>query len=90
MFRRLLWNVELWLHHGRVHGDLSAFNVLYWEGRAVVIDFPQAVDPDVNPNAYQLLARDLTNLCSYFRRYGVRADGNRLADDMWMRWKFGT
>ena len=28
-----------------VHGDLSAYNMLWWEGRLVIIDFPQAVDP---------------------------------------------
>ena len=32
MFDRLLWHVELMLGQNRVHGDLSAYNVLYWGG----------------------------------------------------------
>ncbi len=46
LFRRLLGEIELWLDQGRVHADLSPFNILYWEGQATVIDFPQAVDPE--------------------------------------------
>ena len=56
MFDRLLWHVELMLSHNRVHGDLSAYNVLYWEERAIVIDFPQAVAATSNPHAPRLAA----------------------------------
>src|SRR5437773_2782739 len=45
LFDRLMQNVELMLSQDVVHGDLSAFNVLYWEGKATIIDFPQAVSP---------------------------------------------
>jgi RIO kinase 1 len=85
LFERLVRNVELWLANDTVHGDLSAFNVLYWEGRATVIDFPQAVDPRFNPHARALLRRDLENLCRYFGRLGVTADGARIADTLWRR-----
>lgn len=85
LFRRLLREVELWLACGRVHADLSAFNILIWEGAPTVIDFPQAVDPEVNGNARALLARDLANLCRFFARYGIRADPDSLADGMWRR-----
>lgn len=88
VFDRLLWNVETFLTCDRVHGDLSPFNILFWEGEAVVIDFPQAVEPEVNRNAYSLLERDLSNLCTHFRRYGIQADPGRIAADMWMRYTF--
>jgi RIO kinase 1 len=90
LFDRLMWNVEVMLSHDRVHGDLSAFNILYWDGRAVIIDFPQAVDPQINPSAHVLLERDITNLCTHFRRLGVHADPDRIAGDMWMRYRFGA
>ena len=33
IFDRLLWNIELMLSHKRIHGDLSAHNILYWQNR---------------------------------------------------------
>ncbi|MHC4429157.1 MAG: RIO1 family regulatory kinase/ATPase domain-containing protein, partial [Planctomycetota bacterium] len=48
---RLVEEIELMLDCHRVHGDLSPYNVLYREGEPVIIDFPQAVDPRLNPAA---------------------------------------
>jgi RIO kinase 1 len=88
VFDRLLWNVELWLSHRVIHGDLSAFNVLWWDGRATVIDFPQAVDAQKNPHASELLLRDVTNLCGFFERFGLRRDPRRIASGLWNRFIF--
>ena len=82
MFDRLLWHVELMLSHNRVHGDLSAYNVLYWDDRAIVIDFPQAVVALSNPHAPRLLQRDIERLCQYFARYGVVAESGRWLGDV--------
>ena len=87
-FDRLLWNVELFLGHNWVHADLSAFNVLWWEEAVTIIDFPQAVDPRSNPNAADLLARDLKNLCDHFARMGVRRDPESLSRGLWMAFVF--
>jgi RIO kinase 1 len=84
---RLLNNVQLFLENNVVHGDLSPYNVLYQAGRPVVIDFPQAVDPRVNPNAFQLLLRDIENLARYFLRAGVECDVYGLADRYWSIWE---
>jgi RIO kinase 1 len=89
MFDRLLWHVELMLSHNRVHGDLSAYNVLYWQERAIVIDFPQAVVATSNPHAPRLLQRDIERLCQYFARYGVEADSRSLARGLWSRFERG-
>ena len=86
VFDFLAGQVELWLAHNVVHADLSEYNVLFWRGRPVVIDFPQAVDPRFNRSAYQLLQRDLANLHRPFARFGVRRDIRALAADMWERW----
>ena len=88
--RTILSNVGLWLHHDRVHGDLSPYNILYWEGRIVAIDFPQAVDARLNPNARELLYRDLENICGHFEKYGIRANGERIASEMWRRYRAGA
>ena len=58
----------------RVHGDLSAYNVLWWRERAVLIDFSQTVEIVTHPAARDLLVRDITSLGAYFRRRGVTVD----------------
>jgi RIO kinase 1 len=87
ILRGLMRNVTLWLRHHLVHGDLSAYNILLRGGTATVIDFPQAVDARMNPNARSLLDRDLENLCGYFARQGVHADPRRLARELWNRYR---
>lgn len=59
---------------GWVHADLSAYNLLWWEGRLWVIDVPQAVDLHASTNGYALLHRDVTNVCTWFARRGVEHD----------------
>ena len=85
MFDRLMWHVELMLAHNCVHGDLSPYNVLYWEGKAVVIDFPQAVVALKNPHARRLLQRDIDRLAQYFARYGVQTNTAALGDSLWQQ-----
>lgn len=85
LFVALLDDVETLLRCGCIHGDLSAFNILYWKGRGVLIDFPQAVDPFKNPQAWPIFRRDLERLCQYFARQGVRRDAERLARGIWAR-----
>ncbi len=85
IFRRLLREIELWLACGRIHADLSPFNILLWQGEPTVIDFPQSVDPESNPNARELLTRDIANLCRFFARHDVRADAESIAAGLWYR-----
>lgn len=89
VFERLLWHVELLLGQNRVHGDLSPYNVLWWEGRGVVIDFPQAVIASTNRNARWILGRDVRRLCDYFRPYGLDADPDAIAEGLWERYMRG-
>lgn len=85
MFDRLMWHVELMLAHNTVHGDLSPYNVLYWDGKAVVIDFPQAIVALKNPHARRLLQRDIDRLAQYFARYGVETDTAALGNALWQQ-----
>ena len=86
LFERLLYNVELMLAHHLVHADLSAYNILYWEGELTIIDFPQVVDARTNPNAFSLLQRDMQRVYDYFAGYGVQADARGLAHTLWERY----
>jgi RIO kinase 1 len=88
LFRQVLRNVELFLYRNVIHGDLSPYNILVWEGQATVIDLPQAVDPRKNRHARALLERDLQRVCDHFDRLGVRSSAGRLAADLWTAWQF--
>jgi RIO kinase 1 len=59
---------------GHVHADLSTYNLLWWEGRVVVIDLPQAVEFTTNADAFDLLHRDVANVGDWFSRHGVAVD----------------
>jgi RIO kinase 1 len=83
LFERVLRNMEIMLAQEYVHGDLSAYNILYWQGRITLIDFPQVVHPHENRNAYQIFERDVTRVCEYFIRQGVKVNPSRLAADLW-------
>ncbi|WP_311171284.1 serine/threonine-protein kinase RIO2 [Halobellus ordinarius] len=52
---------------GYVHADMSGYNVAVGEGGVTIFDWPQAVTTD-HENARELLARDVENIISYFRR----------------------
>lgn len=86
LFDRIIENVATFLAFDLVHGDLSAFNILYWEGAFQVIDFPQAVSPPENPNAFQFLVRDVERVCQYFGKLGVEARHFDIAEDLWTRY----
>lgn len=71
---QLIESVRRLAEAGFVHADLSAYNVLWWQERAWLIDFPQAVDVTVNPHALEFLHRDLSNVSAWFARRGVALD----------------
>jgi RIO kinase 1 len=81
IFDRLLDQLRIFASVGIVHADLSAYNVLMQHGRPWIIDVPQAVDLD-HSQGRQLFARDVTNLCRYFEKYGIRTDASALAADV--------
>jgi len=83
LFERVLHNIDLLLAHDRVHGDLSAYNILYWQGDIALIDFPQVVEPGKNPAAWRIFERDVTRICRYFAAQGVNVDARKLAGDLW-------
>jgi RIO kinase 1 len=83
LYERTLYDIDLLLSNQRIHGDLSAYNILYWEGDITLIDFPQVVQPESNPAAWTIFLRDITRICQYFAFQGLRRDPRRLASDLW-------
>ncbi|GHO50264.1 RIO1 family regulatory kinase/ATPase [Ktedonospora formicarum] len=86
LFEQILADIELMFAHNRVHGDLSEYNILYWEGAVMLIDFAQAVDPRHSPAVLQLLQRDIERVCQYFSAYGIEASAQEIAYDLWSRY----
>lgn len=86
LFNEVMWNIELMLQFGLIHGDLSAYNILYWEGSITLIDFPQVTNARGNRNARAILQRDVARVCDYFASQGVHGDADVLADELWRRY----
>jgi RIO kinase 1 len=86
LFERVLFNLELLLGLGWVHGDLSAHNLLYHRGRVVWIDFPQVVAARDNPNARTFFERDVERIAQYFGRAGVHVPAQRLVHQLWSKY----
>jgi RIO kinase 1 len=87
LFERVVFNIELMLELGWVHGDLSPYNLLYHRGRIVLIDFPQVVDCQNNPRARSIFERDIERVSEYFAGVGFCADNQRLARQLWSKYE---
>jgi len=53
-----------------VHGDLSEYNILYWQGKVWIIDVSQAVEHD-HPRALEFLKRDCLAISAFFTKKGL-------------------
>jgi RIO kinase 2 len=70
----ILTNAAQAYRRGVIHADLSEYNILMDEGRAVIIDWPQWVGTD-HPNARPVLERDIENILVFFKRkYNLEFD----------------
>jgi RIO kinase 1 len=83
LYARVIRNIDLLLSKKRIHGDLSAYNILYWDGDITLIDFPQVVPPEGNPAAWAIFQRDITRICQYFASQGLKHNPRKLAADLW-------
>lgn len=83
LLRDILRGIDILAGLGLAHGDLSAYNVLYSDGRAVIIDFPQVVELSGNPHAEEILYRDVLRVCEYFQAQGVKCVVDRIFDRIW-------
>jgi RIO kinase 1 len=80
-WQQLVDGLQTMVDAGWVHADLSAYNLLWWESRVWLIDVPQAVELHRSALGYDLLHRDLANVCRWFSSQRVVVD----ADDVFGR-----
>ena len=96
LFEDVLRNIDLMLQQDLIHGDLSAYNILYVvtgdgpgeavRGEIVIIDFPQVVSLHANPKAHFILRRDVQRVCEYFASQDVVCDAETVFDGFWGRY----
>lgn len=72
---------------GKIHGDFSTFNLLWWREKVYMIDFPQLVHVDEHPQAQHLLERDVRSLCQSFKGLPYAPDPAALLADVRARAK---
>jgi RIO kinase 1 len=88
LFDQIVRAIERMLFLNVVHGDLSPYNILVWEGSVTVIDVPQAVDPRKNRHARSFLERDVERMCAWASQHGVEASARTITADRWTAWEF--
>ena len=86
VFEAVIANIELMLQHDMIHGDLSPYNLLYWDDEVILIDFPQVSITDMNSNARMILERDITRVCDYFIPRGVKCDPSDITHGLWQKY----
>ncbi|MBT3441115.1 MAG: serine protein kinase RIO [Euryarchaeota archaeon] len=62
-----------WQKAKLVHGDFSPYNILWHDGRAMVIDVGQAVI-QTHPKAQEFLVRDVTRLVEWGKKNGIKME----------------
>ena len=60
-----------------VHADLSEYNMLYYRKKVYFIDVGQSVNIK-HPSSEIFLRRDIFNICTFFRKYGIENDPNEI------------
>ena len=81
-FEQLLAGLRGMTAAGIAHGDLSAYNLLWWQERLWFIDFPQSIDIAANLQGLDLLHRDVLNVCEWFERRGFEVDPEEVFADL--------
>lgn len=87
LFAEVMRNIDLMLQQGWIHGDLSAYNILYWQGAITLIDFPQVVSVANNSHALGILERDVVRICQYFTTQGVYCKPEQIVKELWSRYQ---
>ncbi len=70
-FWQIIKNMKNLYRASLVHGDLSHFNILNYHEMPVFIDLSHTTLLK-NENSKYLLERDIKNICSYFRKLGLK------------------
>jgi RIO kinase 1 len=80
-FRQLIRDMRKMYRNNLVHADLSEFNILVKGSELIIIDIGQGVALD-HPMAQEFLERDVDNVIRYFSKFGIKADREKILNDI--------
>ena len=80
--QQLVAGMRILIGEGLAHGDLSAYNLLWWDDQLWFIDFPQAIDIAANLAGLDFVHRDVVNVCAWFQRKGLDIDPEEIFADL--------
>jgi RIO kinase 1 len=80
VYKEVLDNLKKLINAGLVHGDLSAYNILFWD-KVYFIDFSHGTIIK-NPIALNLLKRDIKNVNSYFSKLGIQTNTEKIYKEL--------
>jgi len=83
LFKKIISYIQQMFNLDIVHGDLSAFNILVWKNRPVIIDFPQFINPLNHSQGFDLLYRDVNNVCNFFEKKGIETSSYKITEQIW-------
>lgn len=83
LFKKIITYIQEMFNLDIIHGDLSAYNILVWKNRPVIIDLPQYISPSENSKAFDILLRDVSNICSFFQKKGIKSDSFKITKQIW-------
>jgi RIO kinase 1 len=66
------------------HGDLSAYNILWWRNLPWIIDMPQGEPVGVHSDMNKIeliLLRDIENVLRYFEGYGIERNSEQILNE---------
>ncbi|MCX8190232.1 MAG: serine protein kinase RIO [Candidatus Diapherotrites archaeon] len=82
LYEFIIKEVAKMIYHAKlVHGDLSEYNILNFEGKPVIIDCGQAVTT-AHPHAMEFFQRDIKNISSYLAKNGLKKSLEEIKQDI--------
>lgn len=75
-FSKIINEIKKSYHRGIIHGDLSEYNILIDEDKAIIIDWPQFIYSKID-GSDKILIKDVKNIIYYFSHtYSLNKDIN--------------
>ena len=83
-FKKIIKDITLMYQNNLTHGDLSAYNILNYKEKPILIDFSQAT-LSKSQRFEELFERDVRIVCTHFQKLGIDADYEKVINSIRQR-----